>query len=55
MKSNRICVCLLMVVVVSALAWGQGRGRGQAADPWPGMKKLLAVSDVQSGYHHDSI
>jgi type 1 glutamine amidotransferase len=55
MKSNRICVCFLMVVVVSALAWGQGRGRGQPADPWPGMKKLLAVADVQSGYHHDSI
>jgi type 1 glutamine amidotransferase len=33
----------------------QGRGRGGQADPWPGQKKLLAVADVQSGFHHDSI
>src|SRR4051812_21960651 len=33
---------------------GGGRGRGDT-DPWPGMKKLLAVADVQSGFHHDSI
>jgi type 1 glutamine amidotransferase len=33
---------------------GQGRGGGQA-DPWPGQKKLLAIADVQSGFHHDSI
>ena len=26
-----------------------------APDPWPGMKKLLVVADVQTGYHHDSI
>lgn len=25
------------------------------ADPWAGMRKLLAVADVQTGYHHDSI
>ncbi len=25
------------------------------ADPWPGMKKLLVVADVQNGWHHDSI
>src|SRR5262245_8238594 len=24
-------------------------------DPWPGNKKLLAVADVQNGFHHDSI
>lgn len=24
-------------------------------DPWAGRKKLLAVADVQTGYHHDSI
>ncbi len=54
MKFNRIC--LLMVGIGTALAaWGQGRGGGQAVDPWPGMKKLLAVADVQTGYHHDSI
>lgn len=33
---------------------GGGRGRGDN-DPWPGLKKLLAVADVQSGLHHDSI
>ena len=54
MKFNRIC--LLMVGIGTALAaWGQGRGGGQAVDPWRGMKKLLAVADVQTGYHHDSI
>jgi type 1 glutamine amidotransferase len=37
---------------------GAGRGQGgvaAGADPWPGMKHLLAVADVQSGFHHDSI
>lgn len=35
---------------------GQGRGGGGGqADPWPNSKKLLAVADVQSGFHHDSI
>ena len=24
-------------------------------DPWPDMKKLLVIADVQTGYHHDSI
>lgn len=38
----------------------QGRGAGGpggpgGGDPWPGLKKLLAVADVQSGFHHDSI
>jgi len=33
----------------------QGRGGGAQADPWPGKKHLLAVADVQSGFHHDSI
>ena len=33
---------------------GQGRGGGQP-DPWPGKKHLLAIADVQSGFHHDSI
>jgi type 1 glutamine amidotransferase len=33
-----------------------GRGRG-GADPnfWAGKKKLLAVADVETGFHHDSI
>ena len=40
----------------AAQAPGQGRGGGQGqADPWPNSKKLLAVADVQSGFHHDSI
>lgn len=25
------------------------------ADPWPGMKRLLVIADVQTGFHHDSI
>lgn len=25
------------------------------ADPWPQMKKLLVIADVQTGFHHDSI
>jgi type 1 glutamine amidotransferase len=31
-----------------------GRGGG-FPDPWPGQKKLLAIADVQTGFHHDSI
>lgn len=34
---------------------GQGGGQGGGQDPWPGMKHLLAVADVQTGFHHDSI
>src|SRR6476660_6512818 len=54
MKFTRICL-LIVAIGTSFGAWGQGRGGGQNADPWPGMKKLLAVADVQSGFHHDSI
>src|SRR5579871_4765514 len=34
----------------------QGRGRG-GTDPnfWAGKKKLLAIADVATGFHHDSI
>ena len=32
-----------------------GRGRGMMADPWPDKPKLLAVADVLTGFHHDSI
>ncbi|HEX8029899.1 MAG TPA: ThuA domain-containing protein [Vicinamibacterales bacterium] len=28
---------------------------GGFGDPWPNSRKLLAVADVQSGFHHDSI
>jgi type 1 glutamine amidotransferase len=38
----------------AVVAQGPPAGGGQA-DPWPGSKKLLAVADVQSGFHHDSI
>src|SRR6185369_6651314 len=34
---------------------GQRAGGGGRGDPWPGMKKLLLVADVQTGYHHDSL
>ena len=36
---------------------GRGhRRRGHSLrDPWEGKRKLLAVADVQTGYHHDSI
>ena len=41
---------------VQAPAAGRGAGRGGAQpDPWPGQRKLLAVADVQTGFHHDSI
>lgn len=56
----RTIVVLLLATVVllaasshSMSAQGQ-RGPGQS-DPWSGSKKLLAVADVQSGFHHDSI
>jgi quinoprotein glucose dehydrogenase len=42
--------------VAVAGAGPQGRGAGaQQPDPWPGQKHLLAVADVLSGFHHDSI
>ncbi len=31
------------------------RAAGPVADPWPGVKKLLFVADVQTGYQHDAI
>ena len=31
------------------------RRRSPRVDPWAGKRKLLAVADVQTGYHHDSI
>ena len=31
------------------------RKRNPFPDPWAGRRKLLAVADVQTGYHHDSI
>lgn len=31
------------------------RQHRQRVDPWEGKRKLLAVADVQTGYHHDAI
>lgn len=42
----------------AAPAGQAGRGRGGApgaGDPWTGKKKVLAIADVQTGFHHDSI
>lgn len=39
---------------ISASASQRGE-RGERTDPWAGQRKLLAVADVQTGYHHDSI
>ena len=64
MRSILIAFCALTIslfsVVAPMFAQGQGapaqgRGGGGQADPWPTSKKLLAVADVQTGFHHDSI
>src|SRR5690242_4206762 len=34
---------------------GGGGGGGGGGDPWPGKKKVLALADMQSGFHHDSV
>src|SRR6059058_5403404 len=57
--------CAIPAVVTSTVVaglWAQqpaaGRGGGRGgADPnfWAGKKKLLAVADVETGFHHDSI
>src|ERR1043165_8921741 len=31
------------------------RRRGPRTAPWAGRRKLLAIADVQTGYHHDSV
>ena len=59
-----LSVLLASALVVSysqADMSAQGRGgppaggQGFGGDPWPNSKKLLAVADVQTGFHHDSI
>lgn len=49
--------CIVFVGGAGILAQGPapGQQRGGFGDPWPNSKKLLAVADVQSGFHHDSI
>lgn len=46
---------LLSFYAPAMVAQGRGGAGGIQADPWPNSKKLLAVADVQSGFHHDSI
>ena len=48
-------VSVLMLGATALFAQGRGAGGPGGGDPWPGLKKLLAVADVQSGFHHDSI
>ena len=63
---RRIFVLVPFVAIAALVSLGatsmfaQGRGPGGpggpgGGDPWPGLKKLLAIADVQSGFHHDSI
>src|SRR2546430_16236026 len=64
--TKRALLLIAVVVVVGAFSrspqaqtpapGGRGqRGGGGQGDPWPGKKKLLAVADMQSGFHHDSV
>lgn len=46
---------LLSLHAHSTFAQGRGGAAGVQPDPWPNSKKLLAVADVQTGFHHDSI
>jgi uncharacterized protein len=54
---HRIAVVLSVVaaVLLSVSISAQGPAGGAQPDPWTGSKKLLAVADVQTGFHHDSI
>jgi len=58
---RRILILGPFIVAVTMVVFGavdmsaQGRGGPGGGDPWPNLKKLLAIADVQSGFHHDSI
>ncbi|MBV8731746.1 MAG: ThuA domain-containing protein, partial [Acidobacteriia bacterium] len=57
LKLLSVGLLLTMLALWAQPPQGQaGRGRG-GSDPnfWAGKKKLLAVADVETGYHHDSI
>src|SRR5579863_1868387 len=63
-STKRITWAFLLIATTAVVPclWPQtARGPGRAgrggADPnfWAGKKKLLAVADVQTGFHHDSI
>jgi uncharacterized protein len=59
MHRQLVALCLLGSAVFFSHAidpmFAQGRGGAGQPDPWPGRKHLLAVADVQTGFHHDSI
>src|SRR5262245_19211944 len=48
---QRLAIVALQLCSVVAFAQAPATNK----DPWPGMKKLLVIADVQSGFHHDSI
>jgi hypothetical protein len=39
----------------NAIAAPRDPRRPPRPDPWAGRRKLLAIADVQTGYHHDSV
>src|SRR5438045_49881 len=61
MHRNVLLLCCIVIAALLPLsshrtsAQGRGGAGGAQADPWPGRKHLLAVADVQTGFHHDSI
>ena len=61
MRRMFVLVPLLAAAAMISLGptrmFAQARGGGGAGqpDPWPNSKKLLAIADVQTGFHHDSI
>src|SRR5215216_3191028 len=50
-----VAVAMLSPGGATMLAQRGPGGPGGQADPWPNSKKLLAIADVQTGFHHDSI
>jgi type 1 glutamine amidotransferase len=60
MRRHFLIPCLFASLLLAfpshrMLAQGRGGAGGGQPDPWPGRKHLLAVADVQTGFHHDSI
>lgn len=59
---RRILILGPIILAVAMMSLGstsliaqRGPGGPGGGDPWPNLKKLLAIADVQSGFHHDSI
>ncbi|MDH4124478.1 MAG: ThuA domain-containing protein [Gammaproteobacteria bacterium] len=46
---------LAMGLAITPLLIPIAQAQNQGGDPWPDMKKLLVIADVQTGFHHDSI